>query len=121
MKDLPYPERLKLLGLPTLAYRRTRGDMIEVYKILTGIYDREACHCLKLWKDSTQRSSVRGHSMKLYPQSLDQRVNTQIRKNSFAIRVVNTWNSLPDSVVSAPSINTFKNRLDKHWSNEPLK
>ena len=97
--------------------RRTRGDMIEVYKILTRIYDREASHCLKLWKDSTQRSSVRGQSMKLYPQ----RVNTQIRKNSFAIRVVNTWKSLPESVVSAPSVNTFKNRLDKHWSYQHLK
>ena len=25
------------------------------------------------------------------------------------------WNSLPESVVSAPSLNSFKNRLDKFW------
>ena len=30
MRDLSYTERLKLLKLPTLAYRRLRGDMIEV-------------------------------------------------------------------------------------------
>ena len=42
MKNLSYPERLKKLGLPTLAYRRIRGDMIEVYKIIKGCYDREA-------------------------------------------------------------------------------
>ena len=30
--QLDYPERLKLLDLPTLRYRRMRGDMIEVYK-----------------------------------------------------------------------------------------
>jgi len=29
---LDYSERLKRLNLPTLAYRRLRGDMIEVYK-----------------------------------------------------------------------------------------
>jgi hypothetical protein len=29
IKDLPYEERLK--HLPTLAYRRLRGDMIETY------------------------------------------------------------------------------------------
>jgi len=29
--------------------------------------------------------------------------------------VVNIWNSLPDSVVDADTLNTLKNRLDKHW------
>ena len=31
-KDLSYPERLESLGLPTLVYRRARGEMIEMYK-----------------------------------------------------------------------------------------
>ena len=31
---LDYPERLKKLDLPTLVYRRARGDMIEVFKHL---------------------------------------------------------------------------------------
>ena len=39
IKHLPYAKRLKALQLPTLKYRRFRGVMIEVYKILTGIYD----------------------------------------------------------------------------------
>ena len=39
LKNLACAERLKKLKLPTLAYRRTRGDMIEVYKIVNGIYD----------------------------------------------------------------------------------
>ena len=34
-----YLERLQHLKLPTLKYRRTRGDMIEVYKILHNKYD----------------------------------------------------------------------------------
>ena len=29
---LDYPDRLKILNLPTLAYRRLRGDLIEIYK-----------------------------------------------------------------------------------------
>ena len=29
---LPYSERLEILGLTTLAERRARGDLIEVYK-----------------------------------------------------------------------------------------
>jgi len=34
--NLAYKDRLKRLKLPTLKYRRIRGDMIEVYKILTN-------------------------------------------------------------------------------------
>ena len=41
MKNISYEERLQRLKLPTLAYRRTRGDMIEVYKLLHGKYDSD--------------------------------------------------------------------------------
>jgi len=39
IKNLTYKDRLKRLKLPTVKYRRIRGDMIEVYKILTNKYD----------------------------------------------------------------------------------
>ena len=35
-------------------------------------------------------------------------------KHSFANRIVNLWNSLPEQVVSAPSINAFKTEIDRH-------
>ena len=35
------------------------------------------------------------------------------RRNFFTQRVVNHWNKLPQEVVDADSINSFKNRLDK--------
>ena len=39
----------------------------------------------------------------------------KVRYDFFSLRVVDLWNSLPESVVSAPSLNSFKNRLDKFW------
>ena len=39
LSNKPYRERLKILHLPTLKYRRYRGDMIELFKIIKGIYD----------------------------------------------------------------------------------
>ena len=41
-------------------------------------------------------------------------------KNSFSIRIAKYWNKLPENIVNAPSINSFKNRLDTHWKDEEL-
>jgi len=41
-----------------------------------------------------------------------------LRKFAFCTRTVNMWNSLPNVVVESDTINTFKNRLDRHWSNQ---
>ena len=38
-RSLSYEDRLRSLKLPTLKFRRLRGDMIEIYKITHGIYD----------------------------------------------------------------------------------
>jgi hypothetical protein len=37
------------------------------------------------------------------------------RKHFFSQRVVNEWNSLSEKVVSAQTVNQFKNRLDQFW------
>ncbi len=50
----------------------------------------------------------------------NQRAKLNIRKNAFPLRVVEPWNSLPDSVIQAKSINTFKNRLDKFCSTQEI-
>ena len=47
MKKLSYSDRLKKLALPTLTYRRLRGDTIETYKIVHGIYDVTAAPVLE--------------------------------------------------------------------------
>ena len=54
MKELNYEERLKILDLTTLRFRRLRGDMINVYKILYS--NKNLCPLLKLSVDYTGRS-----------------------------------------------------------------
>ncbi len=106
-----YEERLRKIGLPTLAYRRVRGDMIEVYKILHGLYDYDGCPNLPL----ATYNVTRGHNLKL-----KKTVNKTARLHSFTVRVVELWNNLPSEVVNSPNVNVFKGRLDKHWKSEDL-
>jgi len=108
MKDLSYPERLRTLKLPTLVYRRARGDMIEVYKILHNLVDSTDQSPLHL----ADQGATRGHSFKLQKRYC----RTALRAHAFSQRVVDKWNSLPEAVVSSPTLNAFKNSLDRHWS-----
>jgi hypothetical protein len=111
-KNLSYIDRLKLLNIPTLKFRRVRGDMIETFKILNGIYDSHAVPILPRNSDTR----TRGNSLKL----LHVRSTYDVRKFSFASRIVNLWNSLPDHIILSDSVNSFKNRLDNHWKNEDM-
>lgn len=106
IEELTYEERLKKLKLPSLVYRRARGDMIEVYKYLHNIYKVDASF-LPLDTDSI----TRGHSLKIKKA----RSVGQTRQHFFSQRVVNPWNSLPEEIVQAPTLNMFKSRLDSFW------
>ena len=112
---LDYPERLKHLNLPTLAFRRRRGDMIEVYKHFNS-YDRAT---LAPSFNPRERSS-RQHGYQLIPPKADDGARG-IQTNSFYHRVAQTWNNLPKKVVEAETIDAFKNALDEHWKDDPMK
>ena len=112
-KHLPYPERLKKLGLPLLEYRRQCADVLQVFKILQGIDNVDSDKFFTL----SSYQATRGHSYKLYKS----RTRLNVQTNSFSNCDVDIWNALPDSVVSAVSVNTFKNSLNIHWHNHPFK
>jgi len=55
---------------------------------------------------------VTGHHLKLYKKQC--RLN--VRKYYFAQRIISLWNSLPNRVVTASSVNSFKKRLDDYMT-----
>jgi ribonuclease P/MRP protein subunit RPP40 len=107
LKKFNYQERLNILGLTTLQLRRTRGDMIETYKLITK---KEKIDFNQFFKLATNDHYLGGHSKKIEKT----RSRLDVRKNFFSQRIVNDWNKLPQHVVDAPNVNTFKNLIDRH-------
>jgi len=64
--------------------------MTEVFKILTGEYDTNVTF-------SFEKQNHMGHNLKL----VSHRCQYDLRKYFICTRIINTWNSLPESVVSA--------------------
>ena len=112
---LSYSERLQRLNIPTLVHRRARGAMIELFKHFTA-YPRDTL------ADSFQprHRNTRSHDKQLLERVPKDGVRG-LQSNSFHYRYTRTWNNLPANVVSAKSVNSFKNALDKHWKDEPSK
>ena len=99
-KNLSYETRMIKLNLPSLKYRRIRGDLIQVYKIIQSKNYQMFTPC---------QNSTRGHNFKL----LKNYNRLEVRKNSFSHRIVNRWNALSYETVNSKNINEFKKRLDE--------
>ena len=98
-----------------LEYRRERADLVEVYKIMNGISDVDK----EKFSTISTYTATRGHSVKFAKRR--HRCRLKVRSNSFSTRVIDSWNSLPESVIMAPSLNCFKSRLNSHWKFHPYK
>jgi len=87
--------------------------MIEVFKITHNIYDTTVSPDLSF----NERAYTRGNNYTLHNQSF----HYHLRKYFFSARAVNTWNSLPNSVVDACTANAFKARLDEFKQRQAVK
>ena len=80
--------------------------MIETYKLVQQFEDIPYAHFFQL-----NIIRLRGHSLKLLKPD---HWRTTLKGNWFSIRVINHWNALTESVVTAPTIATFKAWYDRH-------
>ena len=102
-KELDYKERLKRLNLPTLAYRRLRGDMIEMYTIFTGKYDSTVTsNCITLREND---SITRGHNLK---KNYQRKIPIEHPKKNHLY-------------TDLPSVQSFEVKIDQLWTNHPKK
>ncbi|KFW62887.1 hypothetical protein AS28_02563, partial [Pygoscelis adeliae] len=109
MEHLCYEERLRELGLFSLEKRRFRGNLIAAFQYFKGAYKKDGGKLFS--RACCDRTRGNGFKLKGGRSRLD------IRKKFFTLRVVKHWPRLPREVVDAPSLETFKTRLDGALSN----
>ncbi len=107
LRHIPYETALWRLRLFSLVRRRIRGDLICMYTIM---------HVFLYFPSdtvfaATTHTGLRGYTFTIY----QQRCKTRRRQRTFSVRVVPYWNKLPEEIVKAPSMETFKLRLDARW------
>ena len=105
LKSLKYGKRCELLGLSSLQLRRTRGDLIQMFKFESGIDKID-------WHTSPTRIPQRyGHRERLRREII---WCCNQRHEFFSNRIANHWNSLPDEIILSKNVNEFKNKLDNY-------
>ena len=102
-KELEYEERLRRLDLFSIRRRFIRGDMIEVYKMFSGIGGLNVEELFEL-----DERGGRGHTKKIKKKQF----KLDIRKYFFSQRIINLWNQLPEGLVESDSMDSFKKGLD---------
>ncbi|BHF72201.1 hypothetical protein SprV_0401526500 [Sparganum proliferum] len=107
--SLPYETRLANLDLFPLSYRQVRGDLIQAFRI---VRNQGCCLASGDFFELATTTSLRGHPLKL--RVTGARLDT--RKFFYSNRVVAARNALPEDVAMSGTVDTFKRRLDQHWS-----
>jgi hypothetical protein len=111
MAGLTYEEKCRELDIETLEVRREQQDLLLTYKILNGIGNIEYDGLFTKFQQATARTRLAvGHDNLILPVA-----RSEVRRNSFAVRVVTKWNRLPDEIKMSNNSEEFKRRLKSFY------
>ena len=95
----------------SLASSKTIRQLIEVFKYLnrfnnvspSGLFDYD----FHGWTRNNEKNLI------------VKQFNTSVAQHFFPINITTPWNALPYDVVNSMTVNTFKNRRDANWEDNP--
>ena len=107
IKFSSYSERLKILGIESLEYRRIKFDLVLMYKIYHNLIH---INFDTFFTKNRLNYHLRRHSCIIKNTKVPR---TRIRNHFFCHRVTKLWNKLPNNVVKSENLETFKNQLNE--------
>ena len=116
--NMSYEDRLRELKLTTLENRRLEMDLVETYKIVSGISNVDPA----TWFVFSSGAAAGGPITRLAADPLNIKqppARLEVRKNFFSVRVCEAWNKLPSEVKQCRNVGHFKNAIRKLLSSTP--
>lgn len=107
-RNLSYPERLRRLQLEDLESRRKKLDLTLVWKVFNGTAAVEGEFEFVGGETQVQTRASANNLIK------GPAFRKLCRKNTFFVRVIPWWNSLPSSIRSSQTLKEFKTRIKSH-------
>jgi hypothetical protein len=102
---ISYNDRLRILNANTPEFRRGISDLSIMYTMINAFV---SLNPTEFFSTLNGRYATRGHNHRL---ALSHVMNKTSPSQFFSNRVVPIWNSLPEPVVNAKSLDSFKKQL----------
>jgi hypothetical protein len=109
-----YEDRCREIGIKTLAERRRITDLVLVHGFING---RGGMSIDGLFEKLEEREGARTRQAAGTNNLKTKQARTEVRKNSFTVRVVKEWNGLPEELKKCTDRNRFKRALKNHFGN----
>ncbi len=105
---------LQELDWPSLQERRKVARLTSLYKYRNGLLHIDTHHppTIDCQKKSRRQTNSQAYDVPSH--------RTQYRQGTFFPKTIPEWNSLPESVATAPSLTAFASRLQRHLHQAPV-
>ena len=112
LRSRNYEEKLKEVGLTSLEDRRSRGDMIQTFRIINGIDNVEPATWFTMANEREREGATSTRHNRDTTRLVEGESRYELRRNFYSQRVPSKWNLLPQATRQQSTVLGFKAAFD---------
>ena len=112
LRSRNYEGKLKEVGLTSLEERRSRGDMIQTFRIINGIDNVDAATWFTMESERERDGATSTRHNRDTTRLVEGESRYELRRNFFSQRVPSRWNLLPQATRQQSTVLGFKAAFD---------